>query len=833
MSVIGIDIGNENSFIAVARAGGIETIANEYSQRSTPTYVAFGEKTRDLGVSAKNKQVTNLKNTLFNFKRLIGRKFRDLDIQNELQYIPYEVCELPSQELGFKVNYLGEQTIFSAQQVMAMMLTKFKEISESNLRIKVVDCVLSVPIYYTDVERRAVLDAAEIAGLNVLRLMNETTAVALAYGFYQTDLPEDKPKNVVVVDLGNSSLQVTACAFTKGKLKILGSSWNRTLGGRDFDNVLVKHFVEEFNEKYKLNIMSNKRAVMRLMQECEKLKKQMSANSVELPLNIECFMEDKDVSGRMKREVFEKLSVKILSNIEETMVKLLVDTNLKPDDIESVQIVGASTRLPAVKLLVQKVFGKEPSTTLNQDEAVARGCALQCAMVSPTFKVRDFSITDIQPYAINISWDTQKTEISQMEVFPKFHPVPYSKKLTFFRTEPFSIDAYYSLDSSDLNKDLGTFTIQNITASPTGENSTVKLKARVNIHGIFYICSATMLEKQTVNAIEQENEVQSEKNTSPKNKSKSEDAMDSDNAVAPNGEINSNEREEKAGGKQDTDKKDAESKKPKNIVKSIELPIKSNVPQLNRNELNDFIEKEGKMIMQDKMEKEKADAKNAVEEYVYEMRGKISEDLEKFISKEEGIKFRAFLEETENWLYDEGEDQQKSVYVQRLNDLKKFGDPVAFRYNEWESRPAALNEFGRTLQLVHKALQSYAAKEETYAHIEEAEMVKVGKLWEEKDKLLGQYLASVSQLKTFENPPITSVQIRQEREGFESQVKPILTKPKPKVEPPPAQENKTNEAQTTQPTADSEMKDTSDSQKTSKPEQSAGDQAPPENMETN
>ncbi|XP_035233858.1 97 kDa heat shock protein-like [Stegodyphus dumicola] len=408
------------------------------------TYVAFGEKTRDLGVSAKNKQITNLKNTIFSFKRLIGRKFNDAVIQHELQYVPYDVCDLPTGEVGFEVNYLQEKTIFTVPQVMAMMLTKLKEISEGNLRIKVQDCVISVPIYYTDVERRAILDSAEIAGLNVLKLMNEPTAVALAYGFYRQDLPEDKPKNVVFVDLGNSALQVTACAFTKGKLKILGSTWNRTLGGRDFDNVLVKHFVNDFNDRYNLDIMTNKRAVMRLMQECEKLKKQMSANSLELPINIECFMDDKDVSGRMKREDFENLASDLLLNIENTMKRLLRDAHLKPDDIDSVQIVGGSTRLPAVKQLVQKVFGKEPSTTLNQDEAVARGCALQCAMLSPTFKVRDFSITDIQPFPIKLVWKAQKSEDNEMEVFPYFHPVPFSKMLTFYRTEPFTLEAFYS-----------------------------------------------------------------------------------------------------------------------------------------------------------------------------------------------------------------------------------------------------------------------------------------------------------------------------------------------------------------------------------------------------
>ncbi|XP_054709776.1 97 kDa heat shock protein-like [Uloborus diversus] len=847
MSVIGIDIGNENSYIAVARAGGIETIANEYSQRATPSYIAFGEKTRDLGVSAKNKQITNLKNTIFCFKRLLGKKYRESAVASELQHVPYNICELkPSGDVGFQVSYLGESTTLTAQQIMAMFLTKLKEISESNLRIKVTDCVISVPIYYNDAERRALLDSAEIAGLNVLRLLNETTAVALAYGFYQTDLDDEKPKNVVFVDLGNSAFQVTACAFTKGKLKILGTAFDRHLGGRDFDYRLVHHFVEDFNARYKLDIMKNKRAVMRLFTECEKLKKQMSANSLVLPLNIECFMNDIDVSGKMKREDFENMCSDLLTNIENTLRRLLQDVRLKVEDIDSVQLIGGSTRIPAVKALVQKVFKKEPSTTLNQDEAVARGAALQCAMLSPTFKVRDFSITDVQPYAIKLAWKAAKSEDSEMEVFPYLHPVPFSKLLTFYRSEPFTVEASYVMKDEKPNftsrAEIGSFTIQNVTPNQDGESTKVKVKARINLHGIFSICSASMLEKQIINS-EPDCALINEKTTSPKKSKKrseakenetKEEAMESENAeVAANGDINATENNEEKNEAQEPVKKDAEQKKSKNAVKAVELPIKAVVPQLSRNELNDFIEKEAKMIMQDKMEKEKADAKNAVEEYVYEMRGKLCEELEKFISDEAREKFKLFLEETESWLYDEGEDQQKSVYVQRLNDLKKLGDPVVHRYNEWEQRPVALNEFGRTLQLVHKALQSYAAKEEHLAHLQEEEMVKVGKLWEEKDKWIGQYLGTLANLKQHEDPPILASQIRQERENFESQVKPILSKPKPKVEPPPAADEKTSNVDQSQ--TDSEMKDTSNGSEKpeTEPTDKAENRSQPETMEIN
>ncbi|GFX64209.1 heat shock 70 kDa protein 4L [Trichonephila clavipes] len=840
MSVIGIDFGNENCYIAVARAGGIETIANEYSQRSTPTYVAFGEKTRDLGVTAKNKQITNLRNTLFSFKRLIGRKYNDPVIQSELKYVAFHTCELPNGDVGVTVNYLQEQTVFTIPQVMAMMFTKLKEIAESNLQIKVQDCVVSVPIYYTDAERRAILNSAEIAGLNVLRLMNEPTAVALAYGFYKQDLPEDKPKNVVFVDLGNAALQATAVAFTKGKLKVLGSTWSRHLGGRDFDNVLVRHFVEEFNEKYKLDVISNSRALIRLMQECEKLKKQMSAISLEMPLNIECLMNDKDVSGRMKREVFEKLSEHILQVVEFILRKLLHETRLKPEDIDSVQVVGGSSRIPAFKSLIQKVFGKEPSTTLNQDEAIARGCALQCAMLSPTFKVRDFAITDIQPYPLKIVYRVMESEDgSETDIFPALHPVPSSKLLTFFRTEPFTVDFYYAdetLPVGDLK--LGSFTVLGVNATPEGESRKIKVKVRINIHGVVSLSSAYMVEK--VNAVPNEQE-NSQTEDSTKGSENKPEAMESENNTPqqpPNGEISPEEMSEEAQSnninKQEKEKKGSEHKKPKNSVKTTELPIKCEVSsELSKADLNDFIEKEAKMIMQDKLEKEKADSKNAVEEYVYDFRGKLSAELEKFVTDQERDLLRLILEDTENWLYDEGEDQQKSVYVQKLDYLKEHGDPILFRYTEWEQRPAALNALGTSLQLVHKALQSYVAKEELYAHIDKEDMLKVKNIWEQKDQWHGQYLQPLAKLQPHQDPPVTVATIKKEKEDLESQVWPILSKPKPKVEPPADEKNVNGQPQT-----DSEMQDTSNtSEKVDKPTETSDEkscnQSHPENMETN
>eukprot|EP00064_Thunnus_orientalis_P015379 superscaffoldBa00002840_g15431 len=301
MSVVGFDLGFQSCYVAVARAGGIETVANEYSDRCTPSFVSFGPRNRSIGAAAKSQVVTNCKNTVQGFKRFHGRAFSDPYIQSAKSKLVYDLAQMPSGSTGIKVMYMEEEKVFSIEQVTGMLLTKLKETAESALKKPVADCVISVPSYFTDAERRSVMDAAQIAGLNCLRLMNETTAVTLAYGIYKQDLPapEEKPRIVVFVDLGHSGYQVSVCAFNKGKLKILASAFDSELGGKDFDDILVNHFCEEFGKKYKLDVKSKPRALVRLYQECEKLKKLMSANSSDLPLNIECFMNDIDVTGKL------------------------------------------------------------------------------------------------------------------------------------------------------------------------------------------------------------------------------------------------------------------------------------------------------------------------------------------------------------------------------------------------------------------------------------------------------------------------------------------------------------------------------------------------------
>uniref|UniRef100_T1E692 Heat shock 70 kDa protein 4 n=1 Tax=Crotalus horridus TaxID=35024 RepID=T1E692_CROHD len=794
MSVVGIDLGFQSCYVAVARAGGIETIANEYSDRCTPSCISFGPKNRSVGAAAKSQVISNAKNTVQGFKRFHGRAFSDPFVHDEKAKLAYELVQLPSLSVGIKVKYMEEERNFTVEQITGMLLTKLKETAENALKKPVVDCVVSVPCFYTDAERRSVMDATQIAGLNCLKLINETTAVALAYGIYKQDLPalEEKPRNVVFVDLGHSAYQVSVCAFNKGKLKVLATAFDTMLGGRKFDEVLVNYFCEEFGKKYKLDIKSNIRPLLRLSQECEKLKKLMSANASDLPMNIECFMNDIDVSGTMNRGKFLEMCDDLLARIEPPLRSALDQAKLKKEDVCAVEIVGGATRIPAVKERISKFFGKELSTTLNADEAVTRGCALQCAILSPAFKVREFSITDLVPYPISLKWNSPAEEgISDCEVFPKNHAAPFSKVLTFYRKEPFTLEAYYS-SPKELpypNSAIAQFLVQKVIPQKDGSSSKVKVKVRVNIHGIFSVSSASLVEVHKSEENEEPMETDQHTKDEEKMQIDQEEQQKSEEQQQQTQVENKTESEEmetsQAGSKEKKTDQPPQAKKAKVKTTTVDLPIENHlVWQIGKDMLNLFIENEGKMIMQDKLEKERNDAKNAVEEYVYEMRDKLCSVYEKFVSEEDRNSFTLKLEDTENWLYEEGEDQPKQVYIDKLVELKAVGQPIQARFQESEERPKAFEELGKQVQQYMKAVHAFKEKDEQYDHLDPAEMAKVEKSTNEAMEWMNNKLNLQHKRSLTLDPVITAKEIEAKTKELINICNPIVTKPKPKVEPP-------------------------------------------------
>lgn len=389
--MVGFDLGNESCIVAVARQRGIDVVLNDESKRETPAVVCFGDKQRFIGTAGAASTMMNPKNSISQIKRLIGRQFSDPELQRDLKTFPFTVTEGPDGYPLIHARYLGEQRAFTPTQVLGMVFSDLKSIAEKNLNTAVVDCCIGIPVYFTDLQRRAVLDAATIAGLHPLRLFHETTATALAYGIYKTDLPENDQLNVAFVDVGHGSMQVCIAGFKKGQLKVLSHAFDRSLGGRDFDEALLQHFAAKFKEEYKIDVSQNARASLRLRAACEKLKKMLSANP-EAPLNIECLMDDKDVRSFIKREEFEQISLPILERVKKPLEKALGEAGLTVENVHMVEVVGSASRIPSIVKILTEFFKKEPRRTMNASECVARGCALECAILSPTFKVREFQV---------------------------------------------------------------------------------------------------------------------------------------------------------------------------------------------------------------------------------------------------------------------------------------------------------------------------------------------------------------------------------------------------------------------------------------------------------
>ncbi|CAM0957480.1 unnamed protein product [Alopecurus aequalis] len=796
MSVVGFDLGNESCIVGVARQRGIDVVLNEESKRETPAIVCFGDKQRFIGTAGAANSTMNPKNSVSQIKRLLGRKFDDPELQHDLQSFPFRVSEGPDGFPLVHALYLGEERSFTPTQLLAMVLSNLKGIAEGNLNSAVIDCCIGIPVYFTDLQRRAVLDAATIAGLRPLRLFHETTATALAYGIYKTDLPENDQLNVAFVDVGHASMQVSIVGYKKGQLKMLSHAYDRSLGGRDFDEALFKHFAAKFKEEYKIDVYQNARACIRLRVACEKLKKMLSANP-EAPMNIECLMDEKDVRGFIKRDEFEQISAPVLERVKGPLEKALAEAGLTTESVHFVEVVGSGSRVPAIIRIITEFFGKEPRRTMNASECVARGCALQCAILSPTFKVREFQVNEGFPFSIALSWkpDSQNNESQQTVVFPKGNPIPSVKALTFYRSNTFAVDVL-NVETEDLQitQKISTYTIGPFQSSK-GEKAKLKVKVRLNIHGIVSLESATMLEEEEVEVpVLATSEV-------PKDATK----MDTDDMTDFNMQESKGPADTAEGatvdGAQDSEEKsvpmDTDAKSPsKKKVKKTNVPVAELVyGAMGPDELEKAVEKEFEMALQDRVMEETKEKKNAVEAYVYDMRNKLYEKYSDFVTSEDKESLMAKLQEVEDWLYEDGEDETKGVYIAKLEELKKVGGPIELRYRESEERGPALEQLVYCIRSFREAALS---NDQKFDHIDVAEKQKVINECSAVETWLIEKKQQQDALPKHANPAVLVSDLKKKAEALDRFCKPIMTKPKPAPKPqtPPPLETPAPEAQT-------------------------------------
>jgi len=630
MTVVGIDIGDHSTYITVAKQGGVETIANDYTQRNTPTIVALGSRQRHMGVSAENQRNLNVKNTVSYFKNFLGRTFKDEFVQKQRFEIGADVVELEDGKVGFNIH----DNIYTPEQILAMMFTKVKDIVLKDQGEEISTCVVSVPIHFTETQRSALMDAARVAKLNLVQIMNDTSALALAYGKSKDDLNEDDKnlRYVVFIDYGAGGLQTTMVGISKEKATVLGSSSSILTGGKFLDKVLLDYFVQEIETKYKCQIRNNSKALNKLRITVEKIKKQMSANSNKLPFQLDSLVEDIDINMTIDRSLFEELIQGHLEEIRKTFINLLNSTTVKREQIHSIEITGGSTRIPAVKQIIQEVFGKAASSTLNADEGVSKGCGLQSAEHSERFRTKKFSIQEVVTNGIEAAYVHEGNQ-EKMLIYDEGDNASDERLLTLKADLPTGIAVQYSENVNIDNKFITLYQIE----SEKAKNADIELVFKMDPNG--------MVQMQKVRVMTKEE---------PKRRKTNEPTLGKENSEQSN-----------------------------NPVPCCELKFNgTSLGGIAKELVNNYVAYEEQMIKEDFKEISRQEAKNVLEEHLYKYRAEVVENSEA-IKEEEAFKsIRDYFDQTENWLYEEGEDAPAETYK---DILRSFHDKMNV-FKMWKTK---------------------------------------------------------------------------------------------------------------------------------------------------